>query len=154
MYQIADYTGVNNLGTAVLLEALIEQPVERLVVASSMSIYGEGLYRAPNGATSVHRSSARSSSCAPATGSCGTRRATPHAGADARDRSRPSLASIYALSKFDQERMCLMVGERLRHPDGGAALLQRLRHAAGAVEPVHRRAGDLRGAAVSTARRR
>ncbi len=45
MYQIARYTQVNNVGTAVLLEALIQQPVERLVVASSMSIYGEGLYR-------------------------------------------------------------------------------------------------------------
>ena len=47
MYEIARYTDVNNLGTAVLLEALVERPVERLVVASSMSIYGEGLYRAP-----------------------------------------------------------------------------------------------------------
>src|SRR5690348_5252097 len=44
MYEVARYTAANNLGTAVLLEALIAQPVERLVVASSMSIYGEGLY--------------------------------------------------------------------------------------------------------------
>src|SRR4051795_8215840 len=49
MYEIERYTSVNNLGTSVLLEALIERPVERLVVASSMSIYGEGLYRAPDG---------------------------------------------------------------------------------------------------------
>src|SRR5438309_120686 len=49
MYEVARYTGVNNLGTAVLLEALIKRPVESLVVASSMSIYGEGLYRDPNG---------------------------------------------------------------------------------------------------------
>ena len=34
----------------------------------------------------------------------------------------------------------------LRHADGRAAVLQRLRAAAGAVEPVHRRARDLRGA--------
>jgi dTDP-L-rhamnose 4-epimerase len=46
MYEIAQYTAVNNLGTAVLLEALAAQPVARLVVASSMSLYGEGLYRA------------------------------------------------------------------------------------------------------------
>jgi NAD dependent epimerase/dehydratase family enzyme len=56
MYEIASYTSLNNLGTAVLLEALIEraktQPVQRLVVASSMSIYGEGLYRAPDGSVS------------------------------------------------------------------------------------------------------
>ena len=41
MYQVQDYTAVNGLGTAVLLEALIERPVARLVVSSSMSIYGE-----------------------------------------------------------------------------------------------------------------
>src|SRR5947209_6029859 len=45
MYQIASYTGVNNLGTALLLEALSTRPVETLIVASSMSIYGEGLYK-------------------------------------------------------------------------------------------------------------
>ena len=45
MYEIAQYTSVNNLGTAVLLEAIAATPVERLVVASSMSLYGEGLYR-------------------------------------------------------------------------------------------------------------
>ena len=49
MYQVADYTSTNNLGTAVLLEALIEKPVERLVVASSMSLYGEGCYRSVDG---------------------------------------------------------------------------------------------------------
>src|SRR4051794_23975588 len=31
MYQIKNYTDVNNLGTAVLLEALIESPIEKLV---------------------------------------------------------------------------------------------------------------------------
>src|SRR4051812_23760164 len=36
MYEIANYTSINNLGTAVLMEALIDRPVERLVVASSM----------------------------------------------------------------------------------------------------------------------
>jgi dTDP-L-rhamnose 4-epimerase len=37
------------MGTTVLLEALMEHPVEALIVASSMSIYGEGLYRASDG---------------------------------------------------------------------------------------------------------
>ncbi|MDQ6655808.1 MAG: SDR family NAD(P)-dependent oxidoreductase, partial [Verrucomicrobiota bacterium] len=49
MYQIAEYTSVNGEGTAVLLEALAQKPVERLVVASSMSIYGEGLYATRRG---------------------------------------------------------------------------------------------------------
>src|SRR5438445_350991 len=38
-----------SLGTAVLLEALLDRPVERLLVASSMSVYGEGLYRNADG---------------------------------------------------------------------------------------------------------
>ncbi|TIM73575.1 MAG: NAD-dependent epimerase/dehydratase family protein, partial [Mesorhizobium sp.] len=49
MYEIARYVGANDLGTATLLEALIKHPVERIVVASSMSVYGEGLYATPGG---------------------------------------------------------------------------------------------------------
>src|SRR5690606_25027637 len=49
MYQITHYTDVNNRGTAVLLEALAASPVQSLVVASSMSVYGEGLYQAADG---------------------------------------------------------------------------------------------------------
>src|SRR5215204_6238175 len=49
MYEIAHYTSTNNLGTAVLLQALSSSPVQRLVVASSMSLYGEGLYRRADG---------------------------------------------------------------------------------------------------------
>src|SRR5215204_3065756 len=50
MYEIAEYTSVNNLGTAVLLEGLLKtKNIQRLIVASSMSIYGEGLYRDPQG---------------------------------------------------------------------------------------------------------
>src|ERR1700761_515994 len=45
MYAIDRYVSVNDLGTATLFQALIDQPVKRVVVASSMSIYGEGLYR-------------------------------------------------------------------------------------------------------------
>src|SRR5690606_35483017 len=45
MYQLRRYVGVNALGTATLLEAIAVHPVERLLVASSMSVYGEGAYR-------------------------------------------------------------------------------------------------------------
>ena len=46
MYEIADYTGVNSLGTANLLQAILDTRAtpEKIVVASSMSIYGEGRY--------------------------------------------------------------------------------------------------------------
>jgi hypothetical protein len=49
MYEISRYVGANDLGTAVLLETLIDHPVRRLVVASSMSVYGEGRYVADDG---------------------------------------------------------------------------------------------------------
>jgi acyl carrier protein len=44
MYELVEYSSTNALGTAVLLEELVAHPVERLVVASSMSVYGEGRY--------------------------------------------------------------------------------------------------------------
>jgi len=70
MYQIARYTSLNNLGTAVLLEALVERPVERLIVASSMSIYGEGCIGRPMGA-SHGRWNAPGGSCANMNEKCG-----------------------------------------------------------------------------------
>ena len=48
--------------------------------------------------------------------------------APARRRDAPlGPTSVYAITKRDQEELCLVVGARLRRPDGGAALLQRLR---------------------------
>ena len=47
MYEIVRYIGGNDLATATLLERLARHPVRRLVVASSMSVYGEGMYRSP-----------------------------------------------------------------------------------------------------------
>src|ERR1700754_5067615 len=43
---IAEYAGINDLGTAVLLRALARRPVP-LVLASSMVVYGEGRNRCP-----------------------------------------------------------------------------------------------------------
>jgi dTDP-L-rhamnose 4-epimerase len=109
MYEIERYTSVNNLGTAVLLEALIAHPVQRLVVASSMSLYGEGLYRDAAGRDRVV-------AIRPAQqllqgrwdwtdqdGRALTPVATP-------EDKVPGLASVYALSKYDQERLCLITG--------------------------------------------
>src|SRR4051794_5798024 len=109
MYEIAQYTSVNNLGTAVLLEALAAQPVARLVVASSMSLYGEGLYRCPDGSICIglERDLAQLRAgdweVRNQEGEVLTPVPTPES-------KLPSLASVYALSKFDQERMCLMIG--------------------------------------------
>lgn len=110
MYQIGEYTSVNSLGTANLLQALTKQPVERLVVASSMSIYGEGLYRDSQGIVhtvrnrTVDQLKAGDWEIRDKWGHPLTPVPTPEA-------KIPTLASVYALSKYDQERMCLIVGE-------------------------------------------
>ena len=49
MYAVERYTSVNETGSAVLFETLIDHPVRRVVTASSMSIYGEGLYEDADG---------------------------------------------------------------------------------------------------------
>jgi dTDP-L-rhamnose 4-epimerase len=115
MYQVAHYTRVNNLGTAVLLEALIKHPVQRLVVASSMSLYGEGLYQAPDGATrlvgerTLEQLKRGEWEFTDAGGALLQPKPTPES-------KPPALASVYALSKFDQERLCLMIGRAYNIP--------------------------------------
>ena len=50
MYRMEHYTSVNTLGTAVVLEEAVKSRAElrKMLVASSMSIYGEGLYSCPD----------------------------------------------------------------------------------------------------------
>jgi dTDP-L-rhamnose 4-epimerase len=108
MYEIARYTDVNNLGTAVLLEALAERPVGRLVVASSMSIYGEGLYRDSRGSLvgGAERDLAQLKRKDWEVRGEDRKALTPVATPETK---APALSSVYALSKYDQERLCLMV---------------------------------------------
>jgi len=109
MYQLGAYTSINTLGTAVLLDALVHHPVERLVVGSSQIVYGEGMYASPNGAP-IHVS--ERSPCQLQAGEWEVRGEDGEALAPIpTTETKPlSLTSIYALSKFDQENMCLMMG--------------------------------------------
>jgi dTDP-L-rhamnose 4-epimerase len=108
MYAVERYTSVNETGSAVLFEALIDHPVRRVVTASSMSIYGEGLYRDADGnlvdnAERKPRSSdAQSWDPLDAQERPLTPIATP-------EWKQPSLASIYALGKYVQERQSLIM---------------------------------------------
>jgi dTDP-L-rhamnose 4-epimerase len=114
MYEITSYTSVNNVGTAVLLESLLKHPVERLIVASSMSIYGEGLYQRADGSVSTAERSkeqlmAGEWELTDESGAALTPLPTP-------EWKTPTLPSVYALSKFDQERMCLLIGRAYKIP--------------------------------------
>lgn len=114
MYQIAHYVAVNNGGTAVLLQALSQRPVKKLVVASSMSLYGEGLYRDKGGdVRSVPERSAEQLMKGHWELEHDGKRLEPVATPEHKT-AAPS--SVYALSKFDQERLCLMVGAAYRIP--------------------------------------
>ena len=118
MYEIARYVEANVLGTALLLEALISArgKVRKLVVASSMSIYGEGQYRCAR--------------CGPAAPDlrpeeqlkarqwevqCPGCRAPLQAAPT--PESKPVMpTSVYAVTKRDQEELCLTVGRAYHLP--------------------------------------
>ncbi len=113
MYQIEKYMDVNTMGTAKLLDILAnkEHDVRKLIVASSMSIYGEGKYECPE--CGIAYPPLRSNEqldkkewemkCP----SCGKEvKPVPT------DENKPlQPTSIYAISKKDQEEMCLVVGK-------------------------------------------
>jgi dTDP-L-rhamnose 4-epimerase len=113
--EVAECASVNNLGTAVLLEELIANPVRRLIVASSVSIYGEGLYQDEQDNTYEHvqRDAEQLMRCdwepRSSDGSVLIPIPTPETKA-------PTLASVYALSKYGQERTCMLVGAAYQIP--------------------------------------
>jgi dTDP-L-rhamnose 4-epimerase len=115
MYEIAEYASVNTLATGILLEAMMDRPVRKLLVASSMSVYGEGLYRDVSGqiteATPRDRTQLERGDWDPL-GADGQ----PLEPLPTSEAKPPSLSSIYALGKFDQERMCLLYGSAYQVP--------------------------------------
>jgi dTDP-L-rhamnose 4-epimerase len=115
MYEIEHYTSTNNLGTAVLLQALIARPVARLVVASSMSLYGEGLYRSADGTLRAGTERGLEQLRA-ADWELLDEQGAPLTPVPTPETKAPSLSSVYALSKFDQERLCLMIGRAYNMP--------------------------------------
>jgi len=111
-YEVAKYIGVNSLGTANLLDILVNRKhsVRKLIVAASMSSYGEGVYSCLN--------------CGPVRPAlrpleqmqqgnweplCPVCRAalTP---LPIREEALLNCNSIYSLSKKDQEEMCFLIG--------------------------------------------
>jgi len=117
MYEIREYVGHNIGGTATLLEELAKQPVRRLVTASSMSVYGEGLYTDAQGRS--HEDVERNVEdlkrgvwdVGGSNGNGTTLRPVPTP-----ESKRPRLSSVYALTKYDQECLSLMIGSAYNLP--------------------------------------
>jgi dTDP-L-rhamnose 4-epimerase len=113
MYQIADYTATNNLGTANLLQALLDSrsTPEKIVVASSMSIYGEGKYACQScGEVAPQARSLEQLKTKQWEALCPNCREILVPIATSEDKPL-ACTSIYALSKKDQEEMTLLFGK-------------------------------------------
>jgi dTDP-L-rhamnose 4-epimerase len=118
MYEIAHYMEANTLGTANLLQALLDTRTDlrKLVVASSMSIYGEGKYEcaqcgpmAPLPRSLEQLQQKRWEVACPRCGQA----LTP---VPCDESKALQCTSIYALSKKDQEEMALLFGRTYRVP--------------------------------------
>lgn len=119
MYQIHEYVEVNTVGTAALLDAIVEigPPYPKIILSSSRAIYGEGTLKCRNcgeqfnpDARSVDRMVLQhwEHSC-------------PQCGSDSdplpsteMTPARPS--SIYALTKLNQEQLCNVIGDAYEIP--------------------------------------
>ncbi|WXG42741.1 MAG: NAD-dependent epimerase/dehydratase family protein [Promethearchaeati archaeon SRVP18_Atabeyarchaeia-1] len=119
MYQIDRYINSNTRGTSLLLDVLAsgESSVRKLVVASSMSIYGEGKYWCekcscevfPNIRTEDQLNRKKWEQVCPSCGSVVKPIPTSE--------DKPlAPASIYAMSKRHQEEMCLLIGSTYSLP--------------------------------------
>lgn len=110
MYEIKEYVDVNDVGTSLLLETLIEKPIDRLIMASSMSIYGEGLYRNSESRT-FQRAERNHKQLREGIWEVLDEEGNILEPVPTPETKRPSLASVYALSKYDQERLALITGQ-------------------------------------------
>jgi len=119
MYEIVRYVKANDLGTAVLLEEMIKRPTQfkKLVVASSMSIYGEGAYFCPTCNLTINpqlRSDEKLAAhdweftCDACGGLLQAKGTTEE---------KPLFpTSVYAVTKQDQEQYCLAIGRAYKIP--------------------------------------
>jgi dTDP-L-rhamnose 4-epimerase len=113
MYQIGHYVDVNSKGTGLLLDELVNgrYPIKKVIVASSMSIYGEGVYECPGCGTfapdvrprrqlEAHDWEMRCPGCG--------KQAKP---APTPEEKALKPTSVYAIGKRDQEELVLSVGK-------------------------------------------
>ena len=121
MYQIRKYIDHNTLGTAILMEYIISNraklKIKKIIVASSMSIYGEGAYRCHNCEARYEPIERREEdlknriweySCP----KCSKPLEPTATGEEKTLRSN----SIYAISKKDQEEIVLNLGKAYKLP--------------------------------------
>lgn len=112
MYQIEKYVEVNTLATARILDIIVNEEIdlEKVVVASSMSCYGEGAYRCPEEDELRHPSLRGEEQMKEGQ----WEHRCPECGAELEPVPTPESkpresTSVYAISKKDQEELTLSV---------------------------------------------
>ncbi len=127
MYKVQHYVDVNITGTATFLDILanndqIKKQIKKLVVASSMSNYGEGKYRCPiHGNIIVKARSHQQLAAHQWEPLCPIINDSKQCNLPLipvpTDESKPlNPTSIYAITKITQEEMCLNVGQAYNIP--------------------------------------
>jgi dTDP-L-rhamnose 4-epimerase len=118
MFQVRKYVEINSVGTANVLDILANEPhsVQKLIVASSMSIYGEGLYKTKDGRiveaeerSEADLASKRWECYDPKTREPLTPCPTP-------ETKEPRSSSIYAITKKNQEEQVMVFGKAHQLP--------------------------------------
>jgi len=113
MYEIERYTSVNAIGAAVVLEEVVERriAIRKLLVASSMSIYGEGQYHNPRtGESGLAPGLRPESQLAAREWDVLADDGMPLEPEPTAEAKPPRPTSIYAIGKRDHEEMFLAVG--------------------------------------------
>lgn len=114
MYAMAEYTSVNTMGTATLLELIVKRHrdhVRKIIVASSMSIYGEGEYVDPATGERVAPQPRSVTQMEAGDWELYVPGSDRHARAVGCTEAKPlQPSSIYAINKRDQEEMVLVTG--------------------------------------------
>jgi dTDP-L-rhamnose 4-epimerase len=119
MYDIHRYVDANTRGVAVLLEAIVARRdrIKKLVVASSMSIYGEGAYTCsvtgkPMPAVPRHLAQLEARDWELDCPDCGAKLVP----APTSESKVLEPSSVYAITKQDHEQLCLVVGRAYAIP--------------------------------------
>ena len=111
-YEIKRYVEINTLGTAQLLDLLAntEHDVKKLVVASSMSIYGEGAYKNEETGETVFPPLRTNQQMKEGEWEL-LKNNVPLKPIPTNEAKPLHANSIYAITKKDQEEMCLNIGK-------------------------------------------
>ncbi|MBL7196679.1 MAG: NAD-dependent epimerase/dehydratase family protein [Candidatus Omnitrophica bacterium] len=118
MYQIRKYTYANDVGTANLLELITQtkNKVKKIVVSSSMSIYGEGRYRCPR-CGDFYPEQRSSKQIQKRLWEMRCPKCNKESVPFPTNEDKPLFPqSIYAINKSSQEQMCLAIGSAYKIP--------------------------------------